>query len=86
MTDHNPNDPTFVLPEVVTRLPLSAQQVFTVLYYEGPLTQQGIVAFGVQPRTTRNAIAELRDVDAIRERPYPHDARQSLFEPVVPDE
>lgn len=62
-------------------LPPSAKLVYKVLEYGGPLTQKQIVEESMlSPRTVRYALERLDDAEAVAERVYVADARQSLYE------
>jgi DNA-binding MarR family transcriptional regulator len=58
----------------------SAKFVYTVLEYEGPLTQKALAEqTRLSQRSVRSALADLGDVDLVEERVYPEDARQRLY-------
>ena len=58
----------------------SAKFVYTVLEYEGPLTQKALAEqTRLSQRSVRSALADLGDVDLVEERIYPEDARQRLY-------
>ena len=56
--------------------------MFKVLELDAPLTQQEIAErTRLSPRTTRHAIALLREADLVAERIYVPDARKRIYEP-----
>lgn len=58
----------------------SAKFVYTVLDYEGPLTQKALAEeTHLSQRSVRSALADLADADLVEERVYPEDARQRLY-------
>jgi len=58
----------------------SAKFVYTVLDYEGPLTQKALAEqTRLSQRSVRSALADLDDADLVEERIYPRDARQRLY-------
>jgi len=58
----------------------SAKFVYTVLEYEGPLTQKALAGrTRLSQRSVRSALADLADVDLVEEEIYPEDARQRLY-------
>jgi DNA-binding MarR family transcriptional regulator len=58
----------------------SAKFVYTVLDYEGPLTQKALAEqTRLSQRSVRSALGDLTDVDLVEERIYPRDARQRLY-------
>jgi DNA-binding MarR family transcriptional regulator len=58
----------------------SAKFVYTVLDYEGPLTQKALAErTRLSQRSVRSALADLDDADLVEERIYPQDARQRLY-------
>lgn len=66
--------------ERLVEMPVSAKLVFKVLDEEGPLTQQQVInRTMLPPRTTRYAVAELKDAALIEEELYIPDARQTLY-------
>ncbi len=68
-----------------SRLPPSAKLVFTVLAWNGRLTQKALIERTALPsRTVRYALGRLRDEHLIIERLSPRDARQSLYAAVLP--
>lgn len=83
---NNPNDPDYKLPERVAELAPSCQHVYSILVHEGPLTQQGLVAYGLNPRTARWALSRLEHIGYVKSYVYPGDARQSLYEVADPDD
>ena len=61
-------------------LPPSAKLVYKVLEYEGPLTQEEIVAESrLCPRTVRYAIGKLETNHFVNSRIHLEDARQSVY-------
>lgn len=61
-------------------LPPSAKLVYKVLEYDGPLTQKQLVdETMLAPRTVRYALERLDEADAVDERVYVADARQTLY-------
>ncbi|MEF8852129.1 MAG: MarR family transcriptional regulator [Haloarculaceae archaeon] len=58
----------------------SAKFVYTVLDYEGPLTQKALAErTRLSQRSVRSALADLADADLVEQRVYPEDARQRLY-------
>lgn len=58
----------------------SAKFVFTVLDYEGPLTQKTLAEeTRLSQRSVRTALSDLTDEGLVEERIYPADARQRLY-------
>ncbi|PSP53413.1 MarR family transcriptional regulator [Halobacteriales archaeon QH_7_68_42] len=58
----------------------SAKFVYTVLDYEGPLTQKALAErTRLSQRSVRSALADLADADLVEERVHPQDARQRLY-------
>ena len=58
----------------------SAKFVYTVLDYEGPLTQKSLAEeTRLSQRSVRSALADLAEADLVEERIYPQDARQRLY-------
>jgi len=58
----------------------SAKFVYTVLDYEGPLTQKALAEqTRLSQRSVRSALSDLGDADLVEERIYPSDARQRLY-------
>jgi len=58
----------------------SAKFVYTVLEYEGPLTQKTLAEeTRLSQRTVRTALADLTESDLVEERIHPTDARQRLY-------
>jgi DNA-binding MarR family transcriptional regulator len=58
----------------------SAKFVYTVLDYEGPLTQKRLAEeTRLSQRSVRTALSDLTDEGLIEERIYPADARQRLY-------
>jgi DNA-binding MarR family transcriptional regulator len=58
----------------------SAKFVYTVLDYEGPLTQKALAEqTRLSQRSVRSALADLGEADLVEERIYPSDARQRLY-------
>jgi DNA-binding transcriptional regulator LsrR (DeoR family) len=54
--------------------------VYTVLEYEGPLTQKTLAEeTRLSQRSVRSALSDLTDADIVEERIYPADARQRLY-------
>ena len=67
--------------EAISDLPPSAKLVYTVLEYNGGMTQKGIVEESMlSARTVRYALERLEEIDAISEDVYFADARQNLYE------
>lgn len=61
-------------------LPPSAKLVFKVLETESELTQAEIARRSrLSKRTTRHALAKLREADLVRQRVYVPDARKRLY-------
>lgn len=61
-------------------LPPSAKLVYTVLVHEGTLTQQELIdETTLPPRTTRDALTRLLEINAIDERIDLSDARKRLY-------
>lgn len=61
-------------------LPPSAKFVYTVLEYEGPLTQKELAEeTRISQRTVRTALEDLIEEGLVEERLYPGDARQRLY-------
>lgn len=71
-------------------LPPSSKLVYRILDEDGALTQRQIRQRALLPaRTTRDALAKLREADLVEERMYVPDARKRLYAPrpvVRPDE
>ena len=58
----------------------SAKFVYTVLDYEGPLTQKTLAEeTRLSQRSVRTALSDLTDAGLVEERIYPADARQRLY-------
>lgn len=58
----------------------SAKFVYTVLEYEGPLTQKALAEeTRLSQRSVRTALTDLSDAGLVDERVYPDDARQRLY-------
>lgn len=58
----------------------SAKFVYTVLDYEGPLTQKALAEeTRLSQRSVRTALADLTEAGLVEERIYPDDARQRLY-------
>lgn len=58
----------------------SAKFVYTVLDYEGALTQKALAEqTRLSQRSVRSALADLADADLVEERIHPEDARQRLY-------
>lgn len=54
--------------------------MYTVLDYEGPLTQKTLAEeTRLSQRSVRTALSDLMDEDLVEERIYPADARQRLY-------
>jgi DNA-binding MarR family transcriptional regulator len=65
----------------------SAKFVYTVLDYEGPLTQKALAEqTRLSQRSVRSALADLDDAELVEERIYPRDARQRLYAVVDGDD
>lgn len=63
----------------------SAKFVYTVLDYEGPLTQKALAEeTRLSQRSVRTALADLGEAGLVDERLCPDDARQRLY--VIDDE
>ena len=61
-------------------LPPSAKLVYTVLKYEGELTQQELIEEAyIAPTTVRDALTRLEEIDVIDEEVHILDARQRLY-------
>lgn len=59
----------------------SAKFVYTVLEYEGPLTQKALAEeTRLSQRSVRTALSDLRETGLVDERVYPDDARQRLYD------
>jgi transcription initiation factor IIE alpha subunit len=70
----------------IADVPPSAKLVYKVLEYNGALTQKQIVERSMlSQRTVRDALARLREIDAVSEEVYIPDARQNLYELTVPE-
>jgi hypothetical protein len=68
--------------ERLLNLPPSSKLVYKVLEDESPLTQRGIRERALLPaRTTRDALAKLKDADLVEEQLYVPDARKRLYAP-----
>jgi DNA-binding MarR family transcriptional regulator len=66
--------------EQLDSLTPSAKFVYTVLDYEGPLTQKTLAEeTRLSQRSVRTALSDLMDEDLVEERIYPADARQRLY-------
>jgi len=58
----------------------SAKFVYTVLEYEGPLTQKTLAEeTRLSQRSVRSALSDLTETGIVEERIYPADARQRLY-------
>lgn len=67
--------------ERVADLPPSAKLVYTVLEYQGPLTQKQIVEESMlSSRTVRYALERLEEMRVVEEEIYFADARQNLYQ------
>jgi len=63
-------------------LPPSSKLVYRILDEDGALTQRQIRQRALLPaRTTRDALAKLREADLVEERMYVPDARKRLYAP-----
>lgn len=72
-------EPTGVPLDVQSSSP-SARLVYLLLESEGALPQQEIRSLtGLTPDTTRRALKELADADAVLERPDPTDGRRQRY-------
>ena len=71
-------------------LPPSSKLVYKVLEEDAPLTQRQIRRQALLPaRTTRDALAKLKEEGIVEERMYVPDARKRLYAPLsiaVPEE
>lgn len=76
--------------ERLVDLPPSSKLVYKVLEEDAPLTQRQIRRRALLPaRTTRDALAKLKEEGLVEERMYVPDARKRLYAPLsvnVPDE
>lgn len=65
----------------IEELPPSAKLVYKVLEHEGALTQRALAEETRLPqRTVREAVDRLREIGAITETVYPHNAQQSIYQ------
>ena len=63
-------------------LPPSSKFVYTILEYNGRLSQQEIIEETMlAPRTTRYGLTKLEEADLVDSRPAVHDARQTCYAP-----
>ncbi|WP_425498404.1 ArsR family transcriptional regulator [Halogeometricum salsisoli] len=61
-------------------LPPSAKLVYKTLEYTGESTQQQIIKESqLSPRTVRNALQRLKEIDAVTEDVFIPDARKSIY-------
>ena len=68
------------LRDRVRDLPPSAKLVYTVLEYNGSMTQKEIVESSMlSPRTVRYALERLEEIHVVDEDIYFADARQNLY-------
>ena len=75
-TRHRPE----AVEERLADLPPSAKFVYTVLQYNGRMTQQELIEETLlSPRTTRYAITKLEDAELINSRTALQDARQTCY-------
>ena len=76
--------------ERLVDLPPSSKLVYKVLEEDAPLTQRQIRRQALLPaRTTRDALAKLKEEGIVEERMYVPDARKRLYAPLsiaVPEE
>ena len=86
-TGSNPDTTPEKRFERLLDLPPSAKLVYRVLDEDAPLTQREIRQRALLPaRTTRDALAKLKDGGLVDERMYVPDARKRLYVPLsVPD-
>ena len=67
-------------------LPPSSKFVYTVLQYNGRLSQKEIIEETMlAPRTTRYALSQLEEEGLVQSRPALHDARQICYAPAARD-
>ncbi|MHA1399765.1 MAG: NAD(+)/NADH kinase [Candidatus Heimdallarchaeaceae archaeon] len=61
-------------------VPPSAKYIFKLLHTEGEMTQSELIqSTGLPSRTVRNALKILKKKGVVGQRPYLHDARQSIY-------
>lgn len=68
------------MTQQLNTLPPSALLVYRVLEEDAPLTQQELIDESMLcARTARYALGRLEEIGFLETRPYPHDARQTLY-------
>ena len=73
--------------ERLLELPPSAKLVYRVLQDDAPMTQRQLREDALLPaRTTRDALAKLKERELVEERLYAPDARKRLYAPLPVDE
>ncbi|WP_407652247.1 winged helix-turn-helix transcriptional regulator [Halomicrococcus gelatinilyticus] len=73
--------------ERLLELPPSAKLVYRVLQEDAPMTQRQLREDALLPaRTTRDALAKLKERGLVEEKLYVQDARKRLYDPLPVDE